>query len=101
MKVRRLLPEEQKWSVAERLAREADRVLDSSKRSAACVLLVHEACTELLAGEVGERLVFGSVDPASDNRRQARELGGLICKSEAILNGLLRSANSRRPHAMP
>jgi hypothetical protein len=51
-----------------------------------CVL---DAVTELLAGEVGERLVLGSADPARDDRRQARELARLIGKSEDAIERFL------------
>jgi hypothetical protein len=44
---------------------------------------VLDTVTELMAGEVGERLVLGSADPARDDHRQARELASLIAKSEA------------------
>jgi hypothetical protein len=38
------------------------------------------------AREVGERLVLGDAKPARDDRRQARELAGLICKSDAAID---------------
>jgi hypothetical protein len=46
---------------------------------------VFDSVTELLAGEVGERLVLGDASPARDDRRQARELARLICRSEAAI----------------
>jgi len=66
---------------------------------------VLDTVTELMAGEVGERLVLGSADPARDDRRQARELARLICKSEASVNRFIafceqQAADMLAPHAM-
>jgi hypothetical protein len=40
-----------------------------------------DACTELMAGEVAEKMLLGDATLASDDRRQAHELALLICKS--------------------
>ena len=66
---------------------------------------VLDTVTELLAGEVGERLVLGTADPARDDRRQARELASLITKSEAGVNRFIafceqQAADMLAPHAM-
>lgn len=58
-----------------------------------------------MAGEVGERLVLGDASPALDDRRQARELAGLICKSEAGVNRFIafceqQAADMLAPYAM-
>ena len=46
---------------------------------------VLDACTELMAGEVGEGMFFDEPCFASDDRRQAIELASLVCRSpEAI-----------------
>jgi hypothetical protein len=66
---------------------------------------VVDTVTELMTGEVGERLVLGTADPAPDDRRQARELARLLCKSEAAIERFLRfceqqAADMLAPHAM-
>ena len=66
---------------------------------------VVDTVTELVAGEVGERLVLGSAEPARDDRRQARELAGLIAKSEAGVDQFIafreqQAADMLAPHAM-
>jgi len=53
------------------------------------VLSALDAVTELMAAEVGERLVLGDNNPALDDLRQARELASLICKSEAAIDRLI------------
>jgi hypothetical protein len=58
---------------------------DDRSSTSDVVQCVFDAVTELLAGEIGERLVLGDASPARDDRRQARELAMLICKSEAAL----------------
>jgi hypothetical protein len=64
-----------------------------------------DAVTELLGGEVGERLVRGGGEPAHDDRRQARELARLICKSEAAVERVIslceqQAADLLAPHVM-
>jgi hypothetical protein len=66
---------------------------------------VLDTVTELMAGEVGERLVLGSANAALDDRRQACELASLICKSEASVNRFIafceqQAADLLAPHAM-
>lgn len=66
---------------------------------------VLDTVTELMAGEVGERLVLGSAEPARDDRRQARELASLIAKSEASVDRFIafceqQAADMLAPHAM-
>ena len=66
---------------------------------------VVDTVTELVAGEVGERLVLGSAEPARDDRRQARELAGLIAKSEAGVDQFIafceqQAVDMLAPHAM-
>jgi hypothetical protein len=78
---------------------------ESHTATADVVQSVLDAVTELMAGEVGERLVLGSANPASDDRRQARELASLICKSEAATDRFIafceqQAADLLAPHAM-
>jgi hypothetical protein len=78
---------------------------ESHSATSDVVQSVFDACAELLAGEVGERLVLGSADPARDDRRQARELASLICKSEAGVNRFIafceqQAADMLAPYAM-
>jgi hypothetical protein len=78
---------------------------ESHSSTADVVQNVFDAVTELMAGEVGERLVLGNADPALDDRRQARELASLIAKSEAGVNRFIgfceqQAADMLAPHAM-
>jgi len=59
---------------------------ESHTATADVVQSVLDAVTELMAGEIGERLLLGSAKLARDDRRQARELAGLICKSEEAID---------------
>jgi hypothetical protein len=58
---------------------------------------VFDACVELLAGEAGERLVLGDAAPARDDRRQVRELAGLVCKSEAGVSRFISFCEQQAP----
>jgi len=78
---------------------------ESHSSTADIVQSVLDAVTELMAGEVGERLLLGSANPARDDRRQARELASLICKSEAGVNRFIafceqQAADTLAPHGM-
>jgi len=50
---------------------------------------VADACTELLAGEVGEGMLFDEPCFASDDRRQAIELAALVCRSPEAVDRFL------------
>ena len=50
---------------------------------------VLDACTELLAGEVGEGMFFDEPCFASDDRRQAIELAALVCRSPEAVDRFL------------
>jgi hypothetical protein len=49
-----------------------------------------DACTELMAGEVGESMFFDEPCFASDDRRQAVELASLVCRSPEAVDQFLR-----------
>jgi hypothetical protein len=51
---------------------------------------VLDAVTELMAGEVAERMLLdGEPTSSGDDRRQGRELGALICKTPAAIDRLI------------
>jgi hypothetical protein len=50
---------------------------------------VLDAVTELMAGEVGERMFFDDPVFASDDRRQAIELASLVCRSSEAVDRFL------------
>jgi hypothetical protein len=51
---------------------------------------VLDACTELMAGEIGEGMFFDEPYFASDDRRQAIELASLVCRSPEAIEQFLR-----------
>jgi hypothetical protein len=51
---------------------------------------VLDACTELMAGEVGESMFFDEPSFASDDRRQALELASMVCRSPEAVDQFLR-----------
>jgi hypothetical protein len=64
-----------------------------------------DACTELMAGEAAEKLLLGNSELASDDRRQARELASLICKSPQAIERFISLCEQQAldllaPHAL-